>query len=335
MEPALCLTQRRLYSGDAMTSRKLLAIFTSGCLIVGCGSHLLSQGLPPAPPMLPATPTENVVYTSTRMVNSLDVASDGVLWAATNGGVLMCSSEGQWRKWTRHDGLPSNEVQGVRCTDRFITVSTPLGQAMLNKSELHNAKWRKADKATVTTNPVQWRGESVSATVEGIRVARGSKRRHIALPVSGGTHATALLPRGKHLWVALFGDGLWQYDGKDLATTRHRPACCSARDHNDERGCDSERAMAGHSQRWHLALRSAVSPVDATPANGRTSWPQRAGLNRFSRQPVREYSGRRFNYAQCFELEALYSTTNFIAGPTPDDAVSRNTLRAPRQRAGG
>lgn len=42
----------------------------------------------------------------------------------------------------------------------------------------------------------------------------GEEVRSLPLPPSRGTHISALLPRGDRLWAALFGDGLWTFDGK-------------------------------------------------------------------------------------------------------------------------
>ena len=60
--------------------------------------------------VLPETAT---FFSSTRSVTNLVVDSDGTLWASTSGGVLRRSSDGGWTKFSRRDGLPSNEARKI------------------------------------------------------------------------------------------------------------------------------------------------------------------------------------------------------------------------------
>ena len=60
----------------------------------------------------------------------------------------------------------------------------------------------------------EWNGKSCVATWTEVRVKEGATWRVISMPNSRGTHISALLPRGRTLWAALFGDGIWAFDGK-------------------------------------------------------------------------------------------------------------------------
>ena len=51
------------------------------------------------------------------------------------------------------------------------------------------------------------------ATPVGLQVRSGNTSRDIPLPPSSGTHISALLPHGNALWAALYGDGIWAYNG--------------------------------------------------------------------------------------------------------------------------
>lgn len=110
----------------------------------------------------------DAVWTSTREIQSLQVAANGALWAQTSGGVLRFQN-GAWRKW----------------------LQTPPEYSRPEAS-------------------VSWRGQSVVITFDGLQIG-GAKT--IPLPRSSGTHISAVLVRGGALWAALFGDGLWKWNG--------------------------------------------------------------------------------------------------------------------------
>ncbi|RYX86834.1 hypothetical protein EON83_01235 [bacterium] len=78
---------------------------------------------------------------------------------------------------------------------------------------LQNGEWKKFNAAPAELGaplpPLKWRGQTVSASIEGLAVGT----RPVPLPNSSGTHISALLPRGSVLWAALFGDGIWAWDG--------------------------------------------------------------------------------------------------------------------------
>lgn len=153
---------------------------------------------------------QNTVFTSTREINDLTVAPDGTLWAATGGGVLRRQPSGEWTKWTRTDGLPSHEIKRI-VLGSTVQIQTPLGNAIFS-----NQKWQPVDVSTriAPRNIILWRGAQVKATLDGLQIVRGKTARRVALPASAGTHISALLVRDNNLNVALFGDGLWQFDGK-------------------------------------------------------------------------------------------------------------------------
>ncbi len=78
--------------------------------------------------------------------------------------------------------------------------------------------WTKFAAAPLPTasNAPTWRGQSVTWSFDGLTVGG----RRVPFPPSRGTHISAVLPRGKALWAAVFGDGIWAWNGARWA----RPA---------------------------------------------------------------------------------------------------------------
>ena len=167
-----------------------------------------------APDLSAITPNADADFTATRQINALAVAPDGSLWAATAGGILRRSSDGMWRKWTRAEGLPSVEARDVVLeNDGAAHVEFPLAQAVY-RQEKWQVEAHPAAQSPLMARSVVWNGATWTATLSGLkREASGEKTRLIQLPPSTGTHISALLERPKVLWAALFGDGLWQFDG--------------------------------------------------------------------------------------------------------------------------
>jgi hypothetical protein len=140
------------------------------------------------------------------------------------GGVLRRSEDGTWQKGTRLDGLPAHEVRGLLIDGEEVVAVFPTASAV----------WRDgAWQVEPTARPLShaglsvgaalggsplcatvWRGRPCVATVTGLHLSDGQGWRRVALPKSRGTHLSALLPHGETLWAALFGDGLWAFDGK-------------------------------------------------------------------------------------------------------------------------
>jgi len=48
-------------------------------------------------------------------------------------------------------------------------------------------------------------------------VGEGDAGEVVALPQSSGSHISALLPRRDRLWAAVFGEGIWAFDGSKWA----------------------------------------------------------------------------------------------------------------------
>lgn len=174
---------------------------------------------PPVPPHKVAgvTPAASSVFTSTRSVTSLLLEDDGTLWAGTTGGVLRRSPSGQWRKWTRRDGLPSEEVRQLsRSAAGEVQAAFPRAAAVW-----HSGIWQSrpepggdtAFSAAETCPPVVWDGMRCTAILTGLTLGNGPDARHLPLPLSAGTHVSALLPQGGMLLAALYGDGLWERSG--------------------------------------------------------------------------------------------------------------------------
>ena len=178
----------------------------------------LQAVLPPPPrPLKPASPPDkDSVLSGTRQVSGITIAPDGAVWVATSGGVLRRGKDGVWQKFTRLDGLPAHEVRSIRINGSEIVAVTPHGEAIWR-----DEKWAAQpvaastnDQADIGSTAVTWRGTIYRAALAGLRVGTEASSPLIPLPPSKGTHISALLPHGDQLWAALFGDGLWSFDGK-------------------------------------------------------------------------------------------------------------------------
>ena len=299
-----------------------------------------------------------VVVTSTREVTSLAVEPDGTLWVGTTGGVLRYGRSGagrnlatgeavrrgrgsgvvartgwEWRKFTRRDGLPAHETLRIRVSKEVVTAEFPRGAAVWTGGRWRVKKAgprlsRVADDREDETCAAVWRGRQVEAALAGLRLREGRIWRTVPLPNSRGTHISALLPRGSELWAALFGDGLWTFNGKSW-----RPV--------------------------NIGLPSGAHEITALAAHGSTLWlgTRRAG--------VWEYDGHSWTQhlqpdeplnhnAQAFAVyrDRLFVSTlenglairsaagwraeigphALLGGAAPDGGVPGSTLCAARQR---
>lgn len=169
-----------------------------------------------APKRVDVTPHAKTAFTSTRQVTSLATLPDGTLWVGTTGGVLRRDPDGVWQKWTRLSGLPIHEARSIQVTDGTPTVTFATATATWQ-----DGRWETKPAAVLTgqvpeeTCHAVWQGESFSATVDGLRIGEGLNASHVPLPPqTTGTHISALLPHGAALWAALFGDGVWAWDGR-------------------------------------------------------------------------------------------------------------------------
>ena len=152
----------------------------------------------------PTTPSGDAIFTATNEIRALNW--DGqTLWAATAGGVLRFQN-GAWTKWTRLDGLPANEAFGIERENGKIAVRFPTSRAVWDGAQWHSqvaSEWQR--RAPVA----DWNGQKVVATPDGLRI--GDEKIPLPAPARG-THISAILPRAKTLLVAVYGDGLWQWN---------------------------------------------------------------------------------------------------------------------------
>lgn len=160
--------------------------------------------------------TLQAVYTSTRSVTGIAVTPDDAVIAGTRGGVLVRSSTGAWRKYTILDGLPENEVLGVSEQGGRIIAYSARGNA-----RLQDDRWvvdpNVKPPARLTEGQIclaRWKGVDYASTAEGLRMRSGDSWKSIPMPRSTGTHISALLDRGNTLWAAVFGDGVYAWNGK-------------------------------------------------------------------------------------------------------------------------
>jgi ligand-binding sensor domain-containing protein len=185
-------------------------------LLAGLGATALAS-IPQSSPPSSVTPGTDAAFTSTRYITCLAVTADGEVWAGTLGGVLRRSKDGSWRKFTRRDGLPSHEAQGLTVTGERVVVQFPQFSAVWDggqwQVERPASNSRQPPRDVRGTCAVTWQGAMWTATVTGLRCRKDGTESLVPLPASPGTHISALLPRGGRLWAALFGDGLWAFDG--------------------------------------------------------------------------------------------------------------------------
>ncbi|MFN3653492.1 MAG: hypothetical protein ACK47B_28265 [Armatimonadota bacterium] len=186
-----------------------LALSAGAAAALGCGAAVLFT----TPPR-PVTPEADTAYTSTRSVTALATDASG-LWIATRGGILYRSRAGEWRHFTRQNGLPSHEVRELRSAEGTFSALFPRHSATWKDGKWLASPRRatEAGRSPGETCVAEWQGRECVATVTGLRVKEGDTWREFPLPRSRGTHVSALLPRGEQLWAALFGDGIWAFDG--------------------------------------------------------------------------------------------------------------------------
>ena len=176
--------------------------------VASCRPIEAPDAAPPSMLYAPASePAGDAVFTATNEIRALDF--DGkTVWAATAGGVLRWQN-GALTKWTRRDGLPSNEAFDLERENGELSARFPTSSARWN-----GEKWQSQDApAWKRREPAaQWQRKTVTANLDELRI--GAEK--FALPAqASGTHISALLPRGNVLLVATYGDGLWRFDGKN------------------------------------------------------------------------------------------------------------------------
>ncbi len=193
--------------------RRFTVVWLCGICLIGLFTavhHLQSE-------RFSVDPKSDVIFISSRYITGILATPDGGVWAGSYGGVLYRDPHGAWRRYTRMDGLPSNEVRSVRQQAESVLAVTPLGTATLREGV-----WHTVSGTGTGTQPdadpqgrlcaATWNGGDYAATVSGLKVRDGKQWRDLAMPASLGTHISALLPHGNALWAALFGDGLWAYN---------------------------------------------------------------------------------------------------------------------------
>ncbi len=87
-----------------------------------------------------------------------------------------------------------------------ITAQTSGGNWRLN-----NGKWSELRSALPDVAAIKWRGLNVTANFDGLRVGDTS----VGMPLSSGTHISAIVARPDAVLAAIFGDGIWQWNGKN------------------------------------------------------------------------------------------------------------------------
>ncbi len=167
---------------------------------------------------IPVTPSADAVFTASRQVTALSIALDGTVWAGTSGGVLRLTTDGRCKKYTRADGLSSHEVRSIQAESDSVTAVFPTRIATLR-----GAVWQsesvpeRPDASGALKNglpAVKWRGNPYSASPSGLHVKEGTGWRLIGMPLTSGTHISVLVTTNEALLTAIYGDGIWSYNGR-------------------------------------------------------------------------------------------------------------------------
>lgn len=184
-----------------------LPLLLVGVAVSSCREQPADEMAAPPPRYAPMTePAERAIFTATNEIRALDF--DGkTLLAATAGGVLRIE-DGAVTKWTRRDGLPSNEAFDLTREDGKLVARFPTARALWD-----GEKWQSQSAPEWKSRApiVEWNGRKVTATLDHLQIDDAK----FALPSqTNGTHISALLARGNVLLVAVYGDGLWRFDGQ-------------------------------------------------------------------------------------------------------------------------
>lgn len=188
----------------------------SSFLALGAAALHFSCGVAMPRLRLAVLPKADASFTATRMTTGLCLDGEGNLWATTNGGVLRRNKDGIWKKFARLDGLPSTEARKVSLNSQSqVEVALPRATATWFEKG-----WIVEEAGAPPSAPqavdIEWRDSIVQAAPGVFRMRpKGTMDwKNVDLPASRGTHASALLVVDGVLWVALYGDGIWRYDGK-------------------------------------------------------------------------------------------------------------------------
>ncbi len=192
--------------------------FTVGALVLGAVWSCRAQFMPFAPITPTLEPKSDALWTSTREIRDLKPLPIAYnIWAATSGGVLEFSGQG-WTKWTRRDGLPSHEALEMRSMMHSPIARFPTASA------IHNGRtWTLQSEPVWEKKPLRfvWKKREVRVALDHLQF--GEEKFDIP-PQSSGTHISAVLNIGPTLLVALYGDGLWNFDGENWTRAANVPA---------------------------------------------------------------------------------------------------------------
>lgn len=124
------------------------------------------------------------------------------------------TSQSAWAPTTDQEFTSTREVNEFRVQEDGTLWASTSGGALRFK----NGAWDKFDSlprevAAQSKPPCLWDGQKVTFSLTGLSIGEGKTARLVPLPPSRGTHISAVLARGPLLWVALFGDGIWSWNG--------------------------------------------------------------------------------------------------------------------------
>ncbi len=214
---------RKNSRGQALKSG--VTLFVCALLLIGGWRHWNA----PRPALPSVTPVADAVFTSTRYTTCLLLTPAGEVWAGTLGGVLRRNSEGTWQKFTRQDGLPSQETRRLEWRNGAVIATFPTGAMAWQ-----NGCWQSGTPETTQTETRQetgqilpllpdqicaatWQGRHYAAALDGLYTLEKGKWQSLPQPPSNGTHISALLSEDAALFAAVFGDGLWAWNNRQWA----------------------------------------------------------------------------------------------------------------------
>ena len=135
---------------------------------------------------------------------ALHADAQGVIWIGSLGGGLLRFRDGLFKRYTRHDGLPSEYINQILEDERGrLWVGTPTGIARVQKTELNQCAPGGADFVRFTTYD----------QTDGLPTAE----------CSGGCQPSCWRSHDGHLWFATVKGAVW-VDSSDLPFDPFPPA---------------------------------------------------------------------------------------------------------------
>ncbi|MBC7806579.1 MAG: hypothetical protein H7145_10550 [Akkermansiaceae bacterium] len=161
------------------------------------------------------TAGEPQLFAATKCIRAFAIGRDGLVWAATEGGVVRWAEDPLLtRVWTTADGLINNDVRTVTPGPAGgVIARSPSGANEITLEK--GVATAPVEKREITTPIARTKEATLTATPGGLFYTRtGDTRRLVPLPAaSRASHVSALAVGGgskKHYLAGLYGDGVYR-----------------------------------------------------------------------------------------------------------------------------